>query len=46
MAGCELLTVAAQRQAPLRIEPKEWKVIERLLLSFDRTNFEFRAPWS
>ena len=45
MAGCELLTVAAQRQAPLRIEPKEWKLIERLLLNFDRTNFDFRAPW-
>lgn len=45
MANCELLTTAAQRQAPLRIEAREWKVIERLLLRFDRTNLDFRAAW-
>ena len=44
MANCEL-TTAAQRQSPLRIEATEWKVIERLLLRFDRSNFDFRAAW-
>ncbi len=45
MADCELLTAVAQRQAPLRIERKEWRVIERRLLQFDRTNYDFRAAW-
>jgi hypothetical protein len=45
MANCELLTTAAQRQPPLRIEAREWRTIERLLLRFDRTNFDFRASW-
>jgi hypothetical protein len=46
MADCELIGTAAQRQAPLRIETAEWKVIERRLLQFDRTNYDFRAAWS
>jgi hypothetical protein len=46
MANCELLTTAAQRQPPLRIEARERKVIERLLLRFDRANLDIRAAWS
>ncbi len=45
LSGCELLGTAAQRLAPLRIEPKEWTVIERLLLRFDKPSFDFRSPW-
>jgi hypothetical protein len=46
LASCELLGTAAQRQAPLRIEAREWDVIEELLIEFDRTSPDFRAPWS
>lgn len=45
MANCELLGSAAQMQPPLRIERKEWRVIENLLIQFDRTNDNFRASW-
>jgi hypothetical protein len=45
MSDCELLGTAAQSQPPLRIEPKEWTVIQRQLLRFDRTNYDFRSPW-
>lgn len=45
LAKCELLTTAAQSAPPLRIEPDEWKAIERLLVKFDRTNFDFRSAW-
>jgi hypothetical protein len=45
MAECELLGTAGQRSAPLRIEPSEWRVIERRLRQFDRTNVDFRAAW-
>jgi hypothetical protein len=45
LAKCELLTTAAQSAPPLRIEPKEWEAIERLLIEFDRTNFDFRSAW-
>lgn len=45
LAKCELVTTAAQSAPPLRIEPKEWKAIERLLIKFDRTNFDFRSAW-
>lgn len=46
MAGCELLGTVAQSQPPLRIERREWKLIERALVRFDRTNYDFRAPWN
>lgn len=46
MGKCELLSTAAQSQPPLRIETAEWKVIERLLVRFDRTSFDFRAAWA
>jgi hypothetical protein len=45
MADCELLSSAAQMTPPLRIEGKEWTVIQRELIRFDRTNYDFRAPW-
>lgn len=45
LAKCELLTTAAQSAPPLRIEAKEWKAIERLLMKFDRTNLDYRSPW-
>jgi hypothetical protein len=45
MADCELLGAAGHSQPPLRIEPKEWTVIQRELVRFDRTNYDFRAPW-
>lgn len=45
LANCELLTTAAQRPAPLRIEAKEWKEIEKILLRFDRSSPAFRAGW-
>ena len=45
MVNCELLSTAAQSNPPLRIEPAEWKVVEKLLVRFDRTSYDFRAPW-
>ena len=45
LSECELLGTVAQREPPLRIEPKEWTQIEHLLVRFDRTNFDFRSPW-
>jgi hypothetical protein len=45
LAKCELLTTAAQAAPPLRIEKKEWRAIERLLIQFDRTNLDFRSAW-
>jgi len=45
MAKCELLTNAAQRPAPLRIEKAEWKVIQAVLCRFDKTS-NSRAAWS
>ncbi len=46
MSKCELLGTAAQSQPPLRVEQSEWKVIERRLVQFDRTNYDFRSAWS
>ena len=46
LSKCELLGSGSQMQAPLRIEQKEWVVIQQLLRRFDRTNEAFRAPWS
>jgi hypothetical protein len=45
MAECELFSPASQSTAPLRLERKEWAVIERELVRFDLTNRDFRAPW-
>lgn len=45
MQSCELLGTAAQTQPPLRVESKEWTVIKRQLLRFDRSNSAFRAAW-
>jgi hypothetical protein len=46
LADCELLGTAAQSQPPLRIEPAEWKIIERRLRQFDRASYAFRAAWA
>lgn len=45
MADCELLGTAAQRPAPLRVEAKEWAFIQKKLVRFDESSFEFRAAW-
>ena len=45
MAECELLSPASSHTPPLRIERREWAVIERELVRFDTSNRDFRAPW-